>query len=347
MTLAARSITPEQSAHLNMWRGLAALVVVVAHAIQIYAPDIERLPSGFAIAAVMVFFVLSGFLVQKSLARHFRGGAYDWRGFARARANRILGPFVVSLGLVLVLWAVAPLVFQSGDRTFLTPTTREGFSLDGFARTALFLNNFTGETLLANGPLWSLTYEVWYYLIAGLLGAAFAGHRIGWTVIPLTLLLIVADFRFAVWGMGWCAGFGLSILHGHGILDRAPRWLSTAGATVPIIALAVLAACPDSFEGKAILLFGFSFGGWFTVHLVRVLTGGRIIQIAILRSTAPFSYSLYIIHFPLLLFCYGISEAMWVAPLAVSVVIGVAAVFGPRIEAIRLIGIPNASTSSP
>lgn len=72
--------------------------------------------------------------------------------------------------------------------------------------------------------------------------------------------------------------------------------------------------------------------GWSVLHL-----RGRLPvpswRFAPLERAAPWSYALYITHFPLLLFCYGAwGERPWTAPLAFAATVGLAAVFGPAIE---------------
>jgi peptidoglycan/LPS O-acetylase OafA/YrhL len=66
-------VSPENSGFIGAWRGVAALVVLLAHMEQVYlAPTwTKAYPYCILVSqlSVMVFFVLSGFLIGKSITR--------------------------------------------------------------------------------------------------------------------------------------------------------------------------------------------------------------------------------------------------------------------------------------
>lgn len=104
-----RPIQSEVSAQINSIRGISALIVLFAHCNQIIiSPAHHELYAIFGIIAqssVMVFFVLSGFLIGKSLTRN----ASSENGFSLARytidrANRILPPLIFATVILLILF---------------------------------------------------------------------------------------------------------------------------------------------------------------------------------------------------------------------------------------------------
>jgi peptidoglycan/LPS O-acetylase OafA/YrhL len=230
-----RRLERAHSAYFDACRGASALAVLFAHAVQLFRPAHATIISCFAGAAVMAFFVLSGFFIHKSLARVYQ--TRDWGSYVRGRCNRILPPFGACIALTLVLWLTAPILFESGTRAITAPSVRTEFSLEGLWETLAFLNPFVGTTLSANGPLWSLSYEVWYYALAALFALAVAGRRAGWVWLPLLIVLSTLQPWFAVYGGLWACGFLLSALHANGRyieLPRLPYWL------VPAVLLAAV-----------------------------------------------------------------------------------------------------------
>ncbi|NCP18224.1 MAG: acyltransferase [Erythrobacter sp.] len=337
---ANRRIGLEQSRYFDMWRGGAAIVVLLGHAVPLYFEG-EIIFPALAGAAVMAFFGLSGFFIHKSLAKNTREGVFVWKEYGAARFNRIIPTFIFALFVTWACWAIAPMVFQSGTREYLTPTIRESISLDGFLRTALFLNGILGPTVSANGPLWSLAYEVWFYFGAALLFLGMTGKRIGWVGLALFPLLFVADPWFVVWGACWLSGFGVSVLHASDMLGWANRRLMLVSALLPIGGLVLIIAIPDLWFWTT-RLFQVLFSVWFTIHMAETLQSKRLFHSRSIVATASFSYSLYVVHFPMLLLFYGIDEASYMAVIAVLSILVFAAVVGKWVETIKPFPRPSA-----
>lgn len=306
-------VSERQSAYLDAWRGIAAIVVVHGHTHSIFEPEPLRLWGMGSTAAVMVFFVISGFFIAKSLER-------DSAGFVAARANRLLPPFLSAMALTALLWLAAPYVFQSGTHEFPVPTARPSFSIEGWAWSLAFLGAIFGPTIAANGPLWSLSFEVWYYVLAWLCWAP--GRR--WFALPLLALLAWFSRDFAQLGLVWAIGFAIGRLHS---LERLPRW------PVWPLFLPLLVAFPLMLHGRIYNLWMIAAGLAFAGHLVWMLR--REPQTPRwLAGTAGWSYTLYIVHMPLLLFLYGAFGPAFELP-AFVLVIAFAALVGPRIERVR------------
>lgn len=331
MYFAIRRIEPLQSRYFDMWRGGLALAVVLGHACEIFFPLLQPLFSAIASAAVMGFFALSGFFIHKSLARCWEHGP-DWRAFARARINRIVPPFVLAIGLTVGLWVVAPWFFATGTRAIAHPTARTAFSLEGLAPTLVFLNTFVGPTVSANRPLWSLSFEVWYYALACLGALALAGRRVGWLAVPMLLLTTGGDKWFAIMASVWLGGFALSVWHGNGglaPLRPAPVWV------LPAALLLLTLAAPQAWASSASFGFRLAFGGWMVWHMAYALGRPTLPISPMLVRTGHFSYTLYVIHFPLLLFADGISaRSGWVA---LPATIACAAAIGLPLERWRML----------
>lgn len=109
--------------------------------------------------AVMLFFVLSGFLVGGQVIRRVREGRFSVKSYAIDRVARILPPLVPA---VLLAAAVGAIWFTDGPGIWDIVAT-----LGGFNGVLVSLNY--------NPPLWSLTYEIWFYIFAGAAAAIITG----------------------------------------------------------------------------------------------------------------------------------------------------------------------------
>lgn len=179
VALSAPASRPFQS-YLEALRGVAALVVVVRHAV-LFAP---KLLPGFALhgpwaylppghLSVLVFFTLSGFVIGLSnpqpLATSGQVGQYLAKRFIR-----LYPIYLLSLAITV---AVAGLAYQ------------HWYPAGVLAYHAAFLQVAAGPVFAENLALWSLDYEVGYYLLfVGLSGLRL---RPGW-VLGAALVLGVA-----------------------------------------------------------------------------------------------------------------------------------------------------------
>jgi peptidoglycan/LPS O-acetylase OafA/YrhL len=157
-------------AALDGLRALAAFGVFGVHAAQAWNPDVTQAPGMYAVhvgtAAVVIFFVLSGFLLYRPfvLADASLGPRVAWRPYLLRRAVRILPAYWVAL-TVLGVAAGLPGVF--GERWWAFYGFMQVYSL-GTAQQGL-------------APAWSLCVEIVFYAVLPLiaLGVAAASSRGG------------------------------------------------------------------------------------------------------------------------------------------------------------------------
>ncbi len=144
---------------LEMLRGFAAAYVFAGHL------ALSKLPQGygsfrlllsFGQEAVMVFFLLSGFVVFYSTHNH---KDKSFRGYFARRWKRIYPIFILSF-LVAFLCAYA----STGSMPHISGRDLAGnllmFQDFSYAKPGVFVSPFLG-----NSPLWSLSYEWWFYML--------------------------------------------------------------------------------------------------------------------------------------------------------------------------------------
>lgn len=177
----------------------------------------------------------------------------------------------------------------------------------------------------------SLTYEVWYYILACLFSMAIIGKRVGWIAAPSLAILTVLDVWFAILGCVWFGGFCVSVLHATKRLPRAPN---IPLLLFPLMALTAALVVPDNLAGEARIIFELVFGGWVIYHMALKLQKQGTPRVPILLLSSRFSYTLYVIHFPIFLFLYGANESGGV--IALIFTISIAALIGPSLERVRI-----------
>jgi peptidoglycan/LPS O-acetylase OafA/YrhL len=322
---AYEKIGSDASGQLDSLRGLSAIIVLIAHAHQIFIASFFPLFSGIgevlAQSAVMIFFVLSGFLIGKSLTRNYvDNNSLDIQRYFFDRFNRIYPPLIFSLFIVVTLYLLAPYFFYSKTNSFVLAQnyelTKDGYFVDipSLIGSTFFLNGFLTETLPSNSPLWSLSYEVWYYVIAAMM---FKSNSRKWCLMTIILILSLSILnpKFLIHSTIWFSGLLLCIIHNNKMNFSARKTKYTSAffflSSIIFAALFIIA----KFTGKnfilppgiSIIVFKVFLGVGFAVYLYRILSNQtRFIEY--FSKSSAYSYTLYIIHFPIFLFIFGITE---------------------------------------
>lgn len=307
--------------------------------------------------AVLCFFVLSGLVIHRRLANARRRGqaTFDFGYYARHRAGRIYVPLLAALLVTLALDGLGrtlnPAYYADPTHFFGLGARGADWSPVTFAGNLLFLQNILVPVFGTNGPLWSLGVEGLIYIFYPLVfvplylrvGPRWAFGLCG-SVAGLGSLLWYATgqqgFSILAFMGVWLGGaFLAELVTGQISLRHADAVLGVA-----LGFLAVLAALYGVIPGglKEILWAG----GILAAIAVLAMPGkGRLRGLAIkalstLRPLSPFSYTLYLLHFPTLVLCSalymkwqgGLVAAPWLALLAVALCLGMAALTGPVIE---------------
>lgn len=333
-TFVPRDLTPQASAHLDWARALAASAVMWGHLRAMFFVDIQQvqhgslLPkglyflTGFGHQAVMVFFVLSGFLISSAILRRHASGTWSWRDYAIDRSSRLYVVLIPGL-LFGLLWDKAgSVLFASGGlysqplEAFGAAIARDQISLPTFLGNLFFLQTIFCPTFGSNGPLWSLANEFWYYVLFPVaLSAGFAWARKSvQRATALTILALCLAFFLRgpiLWGFPiWLAGCALMIAYTH--FRRAHRGWLTLYVVISVLALSVclIAARTGHFGALGSdLAVGAAFGLFLFGVIQTDSTPPPGYYARVGHLLAGFSYSLYVLHFPLLLFLRA-----WIAP---------------------------------
>jgi peptidoglycan/LPS O-acetylase OafA/YrhL len=331
-----KSIDRNQSLYLDSWRGGAALSVFLSHGALLYLLPLiprgsplalftETLVVAIGSSAVSVFFVLSGLVIRLSVKNNTHQARFATRQYAISRMNRIIPPFLAAILISVAVYAVAPCVFQTGTREFATTATgnlaQTGIHIrpQDFFATLFFYNSVIGETIAVNSPLWSLSYEVWFYAWAAAFGV-FAPTwlpsvtRRGFFIALSVLGCFALRPHFAFMGAIWLSGFVVGDIWLNNLLPSG-KWISFARKLVGILAIvftlfvmAVTQQHPEwiRYGGMAVEA---CIGLFAALSFSQILARPRPVAPNILAAVTPFAYSLYVFHMPILLLGFGVVAA--------------------------------------
>lgn len=329
-----RKLGGAASAHLDLIRTFAAWAVMWGHLRTLFFVDFQHLQrsgwllkaiyffTGFGHQAVMVFFVLSGFLISSTVIKSHLSGSWSWREYALNRSTRLYVVLIPGL-LSGLLWDLAGRSAFASTGIYTHPISGLGpaIAADNLTAGNFFGNLFFLQTILcpafgSNGPLWSLANEFWYYVlfpVALSAGLAWAKKSVR-VAIPLTIAAICLTaflgleklIGFFIWMSGCVLVFAYSKFR-----MRTNSWLFLYVFASFLVLWGTLVKARTSTS--AVLGSDLAVGIAFTLFLFGILQLGiganspRYSGAA--RQFAGFSYSLYVLHFPLLLFLRS-----WIVP---------------------------------
>jgi peptidoglycan/LPS O-acetylase OafA/YrhL len=304
-----RPIGPHTSQVLNVARAVAAGLVVLFHAAIYTRGNIPVKPADNLLyiltecgtQAVFWFFVISGYLVGGSVISEIvRTGNFNFRRYFVNRMTRLYVVLLPALALGAILdrtrisaWGI------NSHAGYETVSSLSGVTL---LQNVFFLQTLTGPTFGSNYALWSLASEFWYYTIFPLMLSPIMIKRatyIRFMLFMIGILLILFITKHNV-SMSW--------LFTLWFLGAAIRCVGATGRKFEILAWVVailgMLAFPylHSRVGPlATILVGVTFAGTIlSTHGQPGKGSKRCIRIA--NAFSGLSFSLYLIHLPILHF---------------------------------------------
>lgn len=280
--------------------------------------------------AVQTFFLLSGLVLAQSYA-NTRWNRKSLTRFAVARFARIYPAYLLSL--LMIAWFAFQFVMKAGH------TAAQKASVLG--DYAFVLQGWKAPGVGWNTPAWSLSCEFFFYACFPLLLMWLGRCRMSrvWFAFGLSMvtpILLAHAGVPTVWKplhhlADFVAGIAAARIYRmmqSSEAEGAGKWLSLAA----IAAGAALIVYPHVLDGTVVslntalrpvnmaLLIGLACGGGFLV---------RVLSTATAEYLGKVSYSMYILHIPLLWwysaytsFRWGSAPPLWVGILFIAIVIG-------------------------
>lgn len=310
--------------------GLRALAVllVLAHHVMLHSPALHTPIPVLSWAHLLLegshgvdlFFVLSGFCLSYPLLQRLReehAARFTVTRYFAKRLVRIVPPYYAAVALLL-----------------LVPSVRTGVNAGDVVKQALFLD---WHTSFLNGSFWTLCVEFrWYFFFPLALVLWIRAPRAFWAIASASVLL-----------------YGVTRVHAPDIGTLLPFMLGIAaadleirGAAVERIALVLLpfallcalmleqtASMPSPYGAESAIFFVQTNPGWQVAAFAFVLLAGRLKVLRAALSLPPLvavgmaSYSIYLVHEPLMTALERDIQLPFAQSMAVSYALALAAGF--------------------
>jgi exopolysaccharide production protein ExoZ len=274
-------------------RGLAALLVVAAHAGAHPLTTEFYLYGRIGQLGVTLFFVISGFIMVAITGT----GPLKPLDFLRRRAIRIVPLYWIFTGLAAVLAVLAPSMFHS--TTFTWPH---------FLQSLAFIPHLAPGRTDSTSPLlslgWTLNFEAMFYVAFALFGLFVARTRVAILSVAFLALTLyglfarptdpalsfytdsmILAFVVGCWlGLGWL----------NGTFGRLPRMMLPALGAIGVIAAIIgfvydqSVASPVSFLSVLALATTLVAGG--------LMLDRKLRPMPLLEKLGDASYAIYLIH---------------------------------------------------
>lgn len=328
------------SMHLDALRGAAALLVFVNHTRALYftsalgSKPMQGVHSGafgrwavfdgeikFATEAVVVFFVLSGYLVGGSVIKSLRHGRWSWRSYLVKRLSRLYVVLIPAILLTVALDHLGLYLADAGSVYWNPPGIALGTTLDLVQRlqwpvvlgNLFFLQGILVSEVGTDVALWSLANEFWYYLIFPMIAICFFARyrwyiRSGYILASVGLLYFITlwlDAQFPIWIAG-----ALLVMIPQGLTEKSAR----IGSLVSFVLLLVTMIAVRLLHLRAInadylIAIATCIFLYCVVQLRRPAAASLYKRVS--RFFSNISYSLYLFHLPISVFLCGRLNTPW------------------------------------
>lgn len=298
---------------LEALRGFAAFYVLLHHTIPAKHVNFGGYNFGFLLRfgqeAVILFFLLSGFVINYS---YKKGKNKTFKSYFFKRLFRIYIPLII----VFIV-------------SYLLAVRESGFWIDPQLKT-LLLNivmlqdwedvkpNVIASAYMGNTPLWSLSYEWWFYMLyfpAMNLLSNYSRHAILYLVVIASTILYVYlpifPFRILTYMGIWWTGVYISDLYLRGTIRDISSYAIPLTALTLSICILTYSAVLQHNQGTKLLLglhpilelrhYVFSlFAVIAAIIWMKLNWWGFDNLLKPFLVLAPISYAMYICHLPLM-----------------------------------------------
>lgn len=300
---------------LDLIRGLAALAVALGHiralvlkplsetTLDLFGKIIYFL-TGFGYQAVMVFFVLSGFFITRSVDNSFKNKSWSLKLYIINRMSRLWVVLIPCLVMTYIFdyiglkyYSNAP--FYAGTMSHMDIISVEStLSQLNFLGNLFFLQTILSPTLGSNGPLWSLSYEFWFYFLIAIIYILIYQAKFKLLTIFIGFITVIFIFIYNPKILGYFLIFlmGSSVYLFH---KFKPDFIIKKYYKILIYLLFIIVLALARFNMIDSIKLDFLMGivsSFVILDLLKTEFSGIIKQISLFSS--KISYTLYLFHLP-------------------------------------------------
>lgn len=317
---------------LDLLRFIAAAIVLLYHFGWTQLPGYQF---------VMVFFVLSGYFISLSVLKDVKEGKWSWKTYLTKRLVRLYIVLLPGLALTFVLAKIQIHLF-GGSEFF-----QGNLNVKTLIGNVFFLQSIKVHQFGLNGPLWSLSYEFWYYILFPCIVLFFHSKTIMKKIMYFILFVGIALFvgkTILMYFVVWMIGSVICVLDKPDIQKHLIKY----GAFVFLLIVSAISTkgLYTLYSSKPTwvnpiflpdLSVGICFG--LLIYWITVIFNwkSRITKYNVSKKLASFSFTLYLIHYPFLYlyrewekssyWSFGLTEGCYIKILYVMIVFTICYLF--------------------
>jgi len=295
---------------LDFLRGIAALLVVFGHTRSMifldYTPTNLLFEKFFYAVtslghqAVILFFVLSGFFISRSVVNNDAIDKFSWFNYFVKRLTRLWCVLIPALFLTYIIdWvgiysSLSAAVYggYSGS-SVLQKIVSDDLTFANLISNALFIPTDIIPVLGSNGSLWSLSLEFWSYILFPLIffmNKASVTRKILYFFL-IVLILYLIGVKGGVYFLIW-------------LLGLVPVYISFSNKknTIIFFSISVLLFSVAILAARAQIINDFVFGALIVPLIISSLnidTSKFLFFEKVSKFLSKISFSMYAIHLPI------------------------------------------------
>jgi peptidoglycan/LPS O-acetylase OafA/YrhL len=304
--------------HFDVLRGVSACAVFVGHIddilfVRLWGETfrVVTLCAVIARVAVLIFFLLSGYLITQSIRLNIdRNGRFDLTEYLVARVARIYPPFVGAILVCVAVWGIIHWFDLPSHVPYAIPTdihrawNEYGFRWSEIPQGLLMIQGLAS----ADGPLWTLYTEFQMYIAAIGIAVWFGPNRFRSAWMALALVGLAFAMQSPIFVVTWLIGAGANLFP----IDRktARRLAALLAGLIILVAVFRLwwLGGVTTPEGERVQMI---FSG--LCCCVLIFDPPKWCYPQWLVASGDISYSLYVVHWPLLMLTLFLMQN-WMGP---------------------------------
>ncbi|MDQ0903972.1 acyltransferase [Paenibacillus sp. V4I7] len=310
------------SNYLDFMRGLAAILVLMEHLGSRLFVGYGYLQFPNAIVkllyllnllggpAVIVFFVLSGLFISRTVLKTIFENKWSWKSYLVNRLSRLYVVLIPALLLTFIADKIASNYFNY--RWY----TNDFTNIKDFIGNLFYLQTIFVRTYGSNAPLWSLSSEFWYYMLFPVFILIFRNQRkalkIVYSIIALGILFMIGqriNSYFLIWLLGTVVLFlpSIHLVKSKIIMSVSFLLVCIAMLLRPLInngRLFIDHHTNNLFFVDLFIGLSFSFLIYSLLHGIEKKNKANKWFEKISKLLASFSFSLYLLHYPIINLVY-------------------------------------------
>ena len=301
-------------------RGLAALLVFLGHLRNVFFKNYDEIDSNIFIdvfyfftslghVAVLFFFVISGFVITNLIFNrpiNFSLAEYIYSRIMRLWV--VLVPSIIfSIFVFMYLKSYSEGIIDGDLRYIINsgPSINDAeISIYLILGNIFFLQEILVETFSINAPLWSLSYEFWYYILFPVilifLNKIENLNKLPHRFIFLILFILIIEFlpiQIILYFLIWLFGSLIYVLRNLQIRYIKINFLLSLIVLVLTISVFKFKFLNlNKFIEELFIIISFSY---FVLIFLKLKS--KIFINKFFKKLSDISYSLYLFHFPIVL----------------------------------------------